>query len=109
MLFRSEDIQCDEVPTTAVFSCEFSKGGLPIKWTKNGQPIQADKKYQMRCTGAVYELEIKSANRDDEDQYSATIKGVRTDAKLVFLIRPSLKMAKKYNDVVVIKSGQTTA
>ena len=104
-----EDIQCDELPTTVVFSCEFSKGGLPIKWTKNGQPIQADKKYQMRCTGAVYELEIKSANRDDEDQYSATIKGVTTDAKLVFLIRPSLKMAKKYNDVVVIKSGQTTA
>lgn len=103
-----EDIISEETPNTIAFSCEFSKEDLPVHWLKDGKPIDMTRRHNLLTAASTYSLEIKNATPADEGEYSLTAKGVTTKAKLQFLIKPSLKVAKKYEDVVVIKAGQTT-
>lgn len=103
-----ENVVSEEMPKTVKFTCEFSKADLPAKWYKDGKLLESDKKYKMATTGTEYCLEIKNASAEDEGLYSTSVKGASTEASLKFLIRPSLKLAKKYEEVVVIKAGQST-
>lgn len=104
-----ENISCEETPKTITFVCEFSKGDLPAQWTKNGKPVDMSKRHNASTSGTSYQLDIKNATPEDEGEYSVTVKGKTTKAQLLFLIRPTLKIAKKYEDVVVIKVEQSTA
>ena len=104
-----EDITSEETPYSLTFACEFSKGDLPASWTRNGKPLEIAKRLSTTTAGNTYQLHIKNATPEDEGEYAVTVKGVTTTAKLMFLITPGLKLAKKYESVIVIKAGQSTA
>lgn len=104
-----EDITVQETPTTVVFTCELSKPDLPAIWSKNGKPEEISRRLKAKNEGNIYSLTINKAMPEDEGEYSLRVKAITTSCKLKFLIKPSVKVAKKYDDVVVIKAGQSTA
>lgn len=103
-----EDITSDESPKTVTFVCEMSKPDLPAKWIRNGKPLELTSRFRPNVEGCEYSLRIKDATPEDQAQYTCLVKGVTTSAELKFLMRPTLKLNKKYEDVIVIKTGQST-
>ena len=65
-------------------TCELSKPGKPVKWLKNGKPLTMKEKAKMKITaeGAKHTLVIAKSMVEDTAEYTCSVNGVKTDAKV---------------------------
>ena len=67
----------------AVFRCEVTKPGSPVKWLRNGKPIKPSDKYEIIEEGTVHTLIIKDATMEDMDEFAATVGDDKTTGRLI--------------------------
>ena len=81
-LFPLEDQTVKQIPGTAYFQTEISKPDLKATWYKGDVLIGAGDKYEMTSQYGVHKLTIHDVTGDDECDYSAEFRDVKTSAKL---------------------------
>lgn len=82
-------------------ACELDDAGGEVKWYKNGEEIQLDKRIQAVKDGRKRKLVIKDAKVSDAGQYSCVSNADKTEAELI--INYQNKFNKKLKDTVAIE------
>lgn len=82
-------------------ACELDDAGGDVKWYKNGEEIQLDKRVQAVKDGRKRKLVIKDAKVSDAGQYSCVSNADKTEAELI--INYQNKFNKKLKDTVAIE------
>lgn len=93
MLFTEEPLKLLEPLTdqdviesqTATLTCKVSKPGQAATWLKDGKPIKAGKKYEMREENGVHTLVIKDTTLEDEAEYTVKFGDDVTSTATVFV------------------------
>lgn len=67
---------------SASFYCELSKLGVPIQWKRDGIPMKASRKYEMRQDGCFLQLYIKELRLEDSGTYSCQAGSAETTATM---------------------------
>ena len=102
------DVTLDSVPQDVTLQCEVSKPNLPVRWLKDGRPVDETAKIKMRSSDTQYSLLIHDANHDDKGEYTVLVKGITSSAKLAIQVKPALKLDKKYEDTIILHAGKST-
>ncbi|XP_055359785.1 obscurin isoform X15 [Betta splendens] len=67
----------------AVFTCEVTKAGSTVKWTKEGKAIRKSQKYDISQENKVTKLSIRNVSAQDSGEYSCeVVGGATTKARL---------------------------
>lgn len=63
-------------------TCELSKPGIPVKWTKGDTVLEPSDKYELKQHGTVAELIIQDAKSIDAGDYSCSTGEQKTTARV---------------------------
>ena len=67
---------------TITLECEISKPDKPATWLKNGQPLEASDRIEVRVEGTKHFLTIKDSVLDDEAKYTIKIEDKESTGRL---------------------------
>lgn len=82
-------------------ACELDDAGGDVKWFKNGEEVQLDKRIQAVKDGRKRKLVIKDAKVSDAGQYSCTTNADKTEAEII--INYLNKFNKKLKDTTAVE------
>nr|XP_046157554.1 obscurin isoform X4 [Oncorhynchus gorbuscha] len=103
-----EELQAVEAEEggTAFLSCELSKPGVPVQWSKGRLPLRPNRKYQMKQDGCVFQLHILELKSDDSGSYSCQAGCVETTASVS--VKVKVLIEKKLHDTVIMEGETAT-
>lgn len=87
------DIDCKE-EETVVFKCEINKSGCTAVWKKDGRPLPAEPRFEIKVQGTEHSLTIRDVTLEDESDYTVLIEdatstgGLFVDEEIVEIITP---------------------
>ena len=81
-LFPLEDQTVKQLPGIAYFQTEITLPNLKATWYKGDTVISQSKKYEMTSQMGIHKLTINDVTGEDECDYSAEFRDVKTTAKL---------------------------
>ena len=76
------DVKVTKLPSTIDLLCEVSKSNLPVTWYRDDRPIKNSAKFEIEARGRTHRLTIKGVESEDEGVYKATVKNIKTMAKV---------------------------
>ncbi|XP_048868574.1 obscurin-like isoform X50 [Brienomyrus brachyistius] len=88
-------------------SCETTRPGVNIKWSKDGKAIRKGQKYDITQMEAVAKLVIRGATAKDSGEYACEIDGATTTAKLEVKERDHI-FIRELQDIQAEEKGSAT-
>ncbi|KAM9385812.1 obscurin [Pholidichthys leucotaenia] len=88
-------------------SCELSKSGVPVQWTKGGNMLNHGEKYQIKQSGATQELVIRKSLPEDSGTYSCVCDDIKTTATIIVTAIP-VTFKQKLKNQEAVEEGCVT-
>ncbi|XP_037325748.2 obscurin isoform X2 [Pungitius pungitius] len=88
-------------------SCELSKPGTPVQWTKGDSVLTNGEKYQMKHSGSTLELHVRKSQPEDSGTYSCVCDDIKTTATVIITAIP-VTFKQKLKNQEAVEEGSVT-